>query len=539
MVSHIAALNLFLPSSQSNAPFVPSLVFVFRPVLMVHCLPKFKTFTLEAAKGMGVYGILELRRTGRSRRKRRSEGCDWCCCAGGLASEGDAELEARILEFMEKSEKPATFPSRKELEKAGRFDLADAISERGGWFTLGWNSGDEEKVDKEAETLDFDFEIEKLRKRLASCQETTTIENNEVVPSQETAAFENTEMEYSEFENNEVESTGFHDSSESASQPASSSGRLLETEAEEGGGIEGILSRLEKERNSSLGINIGNYRNGSHGSSRDNQSDRNPVSTGSDRIDLGMINSPREIRPDSWRTWNLQRAGTQDIEFEAAEIAFSQNREGERNASMDDIDLLAESATDDLHRQNGNNHNNIRTRLMHLEVELASALQLLRSKSEEYISREVTKSDLEKLSDAWEFQENEFINAHERLRSIRAKLAVIEGKMTLAIIDAQKMLEEKQKRIDGAHKALQLLHNAHIVWPNPASEVLLTGSFDGWATQRKMEKLSTGVFSLRLKLYPGRYEIKFIVDGEWRIDPLRPIVQNNGYENNLIIITSK
>nr|GMD95671.1 protein ptst, chloroplastic [Ipomoea batatas] len=199
-----------------------------------------------------------MRRTGRSRRRRRSEDCDWCCCAGGLASEGDAELEARILEFMEKSEKPATFPSRKELEKAGRFDLVDAISERGGWFTLGWNSGDEEQVDKEAETLDIDFEIEKLRKRLASCQETTTIENNEVVPSQ--------------------------DSSESASQPASSSGRLLETEAEEGGGIEGILSRLEKERNSSLGINIGNYRNGSHGSSRDDENDRSPVSTGSGKF---------------------------------------------------------------------------------------------------------------------------------------------------------------------------------------------------------------------------------------------------------------
>ncbi|XP_019167205.1 PREDICTED: uncharacterized protein LOC109162951 isoform X2 [Ipomoea nil] len=444
MVSHIAALNLFIPSSQLNAPFVPSLVFVLRPVLMVHCLPKFKTFTPEAAKGMGVYGILELRRTGRSRRRRRSEGCDWCCCAGGLASEGDAELEARILEFMEKSEKPATFPSRKELEKAGRFDLVDAISERGGWFTLGWNSGDEEQVDKEAEALDIDFEIEKLRRRLASCQETTTIENNEVVPSQETAFDE----EALAFENNEVESSGFDDSSETASQPASSSGRLLETEAEEGGGIEGILSRLEKERNSFLGINIGNYRNGNHGSSRDGQNDRNPVSTGSDRIDLGMI-----------------------------------NREGERNASMDDIDLLAESVTDDLNRQNGNNHNNIRTRLMHLEVELASALQLLRSKSEEYISREVTTSGLEKLSDAWEFQENEFINAHERLRSIRAKLAVTEGKMTLATIDAQKMLEEKQKRIDGAHKALQLLHNAHIVWPNSASEVLLVGSFDGWATQ--------------------------------------------------------
>ncbi|KAJ6898101.1 5'-AMP-activated protein kinase subunit beta-2 [Populus alba x Populus x berolinensis] len=55
--------------------------------------------------------------------------------------------------------------------------------------------------------------------------------------------------------------------------------------------------------------------------------------------------------------------------------------------------------------------------------------------------------------------------------------------------------------------------------------------------QRRMEKSSVGIFSLYLKLYPGRYEIKFIVDGEWRIDPLRPIVYNNGYENNLLIIT--
>lgn len=32
------------------------------------------------------------------------------------------------------------------------------------------------------------------------------------------------------------------------------------------------------------------------------------------------------------------------------------------------------------------------------------------------------------------------------------------------------------------------------------------------------------------------YQIKFIVDGEWRIDPLRPTVKNNGYENNILII---
>jgi len=31
--------------------------------------------------------------------------------------------------------------------------------------------------------------------------------------------------------------------------------------------------------------------------------------------------------------------------------------------------------------------------------------------------------------------------------------------------------------------------------------------------------------------------MKFIVDGEWKIDPLRPIVTNDGYENNLFIVS--
>ena len=32
-------------------------------------------------------------------------------------------------------------------------------------------------------------------------------------------------------------------------------------------------------------------------------------------------------------------------------------------------------------------------------------------------------------------------------------------------------------------------------------------------------------------------QIKFIVDGVWMIDPLRPIICSNGYENNLLVIT--
>ena len=47
---------------------------------------------------------------------------------------------------------------------------------------------------------------------------------------------------------------------------------------------------------------------------------------------------------------------------------------------------------------------------------------------------ENSSSDLQKLSDAWEFQENELMHAQGRLQSIRAKLAVLEGKMALSVM---------------------------------------------------------------------------------------------------------
>ena len=47
------------------------------------------------------------------------------------------------------------------------------------------------------------------------------------------------------------------------------------------------------------------------------------------------------------------------------------------------------------------------------------------------------------------------------------------------------MIEEKQKNIKCARRALQMLRTACVVWPNSASEVLLVGSFDGWSNQVK------------------------------------------------------
>ncbi|XP_071688147.1 protein PTST homolog 2, chloroplastic-like [Rutidosis leptorrhynchoides] len=148
--------------------------------------------------------------------------------------------------------------------------------------------------------------------------------------------------------------------------------------------------------------------------------------------------------------------------------------------------------------------NYVRFRLQQMQLELSSSLCLLRSKSESTNpdGQQSSSSELQKLSDTYEFQENEIMNAKNRLRSIRAQL-VLERKKSLSIIEAHKVIEAKQKIIDSGCRTLQVLITTCIIWPNSASDVRLAGSFDGWTTQKKMERSQTGVFFLSLKLYPG------------------------------------
>ncbi|KAF5449718.1 hypothetical protein F2P56_030135 [Juglans regia] len=414
-------------------------------------------------------------------------------------SEGDFALEGEILEFMKESRSPEAFPSKKELVEAGRMDLVDAIVDRGGWLSLGWDLNDEEneKVQDNVPTgVSYSSSADK---------ECGGVFNSVV---------------------NGIRSSGMVPSfSGNSSPPASSSGRSLETAVEDESGIEGILNRLEKQRNMTFGFGLREQGNDAHFPSNHCEDDWHPGTSIDTTVarpessseltslssnmhienDLrgkldqnrslldgdGLVNS---LKPDMWRTWSIQRAGFSDASFEAAEIAYNETRtEGPMDGSGDKIleirDVTGESFN--TVKELGSspkeiNHNEIRSRLQHLESELSFVLLSLRSNADKAMSQqghESSPKELRNLSDAWEFQENEIMNAQGRLRSIRAKLAVLEGKMALAIIDAQKMVEEKQKRIDDNRRALQHLRTTCIVWVNPASVVLLAGSFDGWATQ--------------------------------------------------------
>ena len=79
--------------------------------------------------------------------RRGYYGCLHCRGASSGDFEGEQNerilaLEAEIFDFMEKSSKPCSFPTKEELIAAQRMDLVEAIVDHGGWLAYGWDLDD-------------------------------------------------------------------------------------------------------------------------------------------------------------------------------------------------------------------------------------------------------------------------------------------------------------------------------------------------------------------------------------------------------------
>uniref|UniRef100_A0A0D9VXL0 AMP-activated protein kinase glycogen-binding domain-containing protein n=1 Tax=Leersia perrieri TaxID=77586 RepID=A0A0D9VXL0_9ORYZ len=457
---------------------------------------------------------------------------------------GEEELEEAIFEFMRRSDKPGAFPTRAELVAAGRADLAAAVDASGGWLSLGWSSSD-----------------------------APAAERGRSLPSSSSSLGVHPDYPPETGGASDLAQGPASVSASSREAEASPSGRQPETEEEEetetkfGTGLEGMLTRLQKERErvrplprtgaggGGQGDNVALLSHSgapSHSTTGGRYTPKGPENGNihTSHPQNGTLENNKASRSstnDAWRTWSLDKGGFSD--FQAAEIHSTNSGKSFGHDVLDN--LLAQ---DDVHGpSNGvavhdydssgldSERDDIHARLQNLELDLTTTLHTLRSRFDKVIT-DMSGGDRANgpngLSDDWEFEETKVMQAQEELRSIRAKIAVLEGKMALEIIEKNKIIEEKQRRLDEAEKALSELRTVYIVWSNPASEVLLTGSFDGWTSQRRMERSERGIFFLNLRLYPGRYEIKFIVDGVWKNDPLRPLVNNHGHENNLLTVVT-
>ncbi|CAL8468184.1 g7723 [Coccomyxa elongata] len=82
-----------------------------------------------------------------------------------------------------------------------------------------------------------------------------------------------------------------------------------------------------------------------------------------------------------------------------------------------------------------------------------------------------------------------------------------------------------------------------VAWFGVASEVRLMGSFDGWTrgVDLSADDISDSVFTrfeATVLLLPGEHEVKFLVDGNWRLAPHWPSITNAlGDTNNLLSVT--
>ncbi|MFA4991711.1 MAG: isoamylase early set domain-containing protein [Candidatus Omnitrophota bacterium] len=72
-----------------------------------------------------------------------------------------------------------------------------------------------------------------------------------------------------------------------------------------------------------------------------------------------------------------------------------------------------------------------------------------------------------------------------------------------------------------------------------AKEVKLAGDFNSWnPSKTTLKKSKNGTWTRDLNLKPGRYEYKFVVDGQWQKDPFNSLFAKNTYgtENSVIQI---
>ncbi|KAJ7964500.1 protein PTST, chloroplastic [Quillaja saponaria] len=173
-----------------------------------------------------------------------------------------------------------------------------------------------------------------------------------------------------------------------------------------------------------------------------------------------------------------------------------------------------------------------------------------------------------KLSEA--NQHNRFLKRQlhikeEALINFKSELAVMElevqALVTLAEEIAQSGVPKGSRKINGKYiqshlvSRLEVIHEklkeqikdvdsaqskeVPLFWCGMAESVQVMGTFDGWSQGEHLSPEYTGSytsFSTKLMLRPGRYEIKFLVDGEWQLSSDIPTVGDGLMKNNLLIV---
>lgn len=141
-------------------------------------------------------------------------------------------------------------------------------------------------------------------------------------------------------------------------------------------------------------------------------------------------------------------------------------------------------------------------------------------------------------------------DAQMAIRAIKKKFAscpepeeTLTGSLPSIPQEGDKSNKREERTSRGASAAAKSKPRGRIsttfTWHNTpdAQKVYLVGDFNEWDTQAEPMTKRKGQFSKSLKLAPGQYQYKFVVDGEWKVDPAAPLVRSGlGSTNNVITV---
>ncbi|KDP33164.1 hypothetical protein JCGZ_13429 [Jatropha curcas] len=235
-----------------------------------------------------------------------------------------------------------------------------------------------------------------------------------------------------------------------------------------------------------------------------------------------------------WMSHELWRTYTIPVSFKTSSSIKSEDEENEfvdspedplaQPLSSDELkSLLADSERQKLIRKlsEANQHNRFLKRQLHVKedalVNWKSELAVMELEIQALVTLadEIAKSVIP-----------------EGSRKINGKY--IQSHLLSRLEGVHEKLKEQIKDVDAAQS-----REVHLFWCGMAEDVQVMGSFDGWSQGEHLSPEYDGSFTkftATLMLRPGRYEIKFLVDGEWQLSPEYPAVGEGLTKNNLLIV---
>ncbi|XP_074592192.1 protein PTST homolog 3, chloroplastic-like [Curcuma longa] len=145
-------------------------------------------------------------------------------------------------------------------------------------------------------------------------------------------------------------------------------------------------------------------------------------------------------------------------------------------------------------------------------------------------------------------KEMELSELKKQIEDEKLALVNLRARVKTELGDIQRTIADKDAELRVAKEYLNGLKEVHINYTTNGQVVEVAGSFNGWQHKIRMDLHHSSecidspasrklvLWSTVLWLYPGIYEIKFIVDGHWEVDPGQEIITGGGFTNNVLIV---